>query len=139
MQWRHRNVSHTYSLKSEVVGLEMFLKELYRVQHEFENEGNLKILACNDLYLTKKRYKWKIILFFISHLNCFQYALCRLLFSKKFPSVFRIAFWKKTTGSALLILCDCSLNIVCITMKYLVVTKVNTYISKPPLKTSGFV
>ena len=49
-----RNFSCTYSLKSQVVGLEMFLKELYRVQHEFENKGNLKIIACNDLYLTKK-------------------------------------------------------------------------------------
>ena len=29
--------------------------ELYRVQHEFENEGNLKKLACNDLYLKKKK------------------------------------------------------------------------------------
>ena len=63
-----QKLSHTYFLKSQVVTLEeMIFDKLNRVQHEFENKGNLKKLAYNDLYLKKKKwFKSECILLFLS-------------------------------------------------------------------------
>ena len=38
----------------------MFFEYLYRAQHEFKNERNLKKLTCNDLYSKKRRIKGKV-------------------------------------------------------------------------------
>ena len=38
-------------------------------QHEFKSERNLKNLTCNDLLPTKKRFKMKSILLFLSPLS----------------------------------------------------------------------
>ena len=69
MQWHHKNYSCTFFQKRLVAKLEMFFVKLYRAKHEFKSERNLNKLACNYLNSTKKTFKTKSILLFLSPLR----------------------------------------------------------------------
>ena len=49
-------------LKSQVVKSEIFFNYNTGPQHEFKNGRNLKKLACNNIYSTKKRFQMKLYL-----------------------------------------------------------------------------
>ena len=68
IKWHHKNYSCTFFQK-RLVKLKMFFVKLYRAQHDFKGERNLNKFPCNDLNSTKKTFKTKSVLLFLSPLR----------------------------------------------------------------------